>query len=131
MVVAYAGLVMSIPIRTPSIVVSANPFNMPATKVISGSMTAIIVAADVNIIKNALRMRSETLTALLFCPIDARVSSVMTIWLSTPVPTAAIIPAIAVRSISQFNKGCNPEQYHYLREPCYYNRKNYKQFTVP
>ena len=70
-----------------------------------GVIAAIVVKAAVNMIKNAflsLALRLVIRFSFLL------LSSVIIIWSSTPVPTAAIIPAIAARSIVQCIREATP-----------------------
>jgi len=105
MMLANAGRVMSMPMMTPMMVVTANPLTSPAPAFQSGIMAAIMVNADPKMILNA---------RLIFCfqlrnSVSLRsASSVMMIWSSTPVPTAAMIPAMLARSRFQLMSAATP-----------------------
>ena len=96
MMLANAGRVMNIPIMMPMMVVTANPLTSPAPAFHSGIIAAIMVAAAPKMMPNA---------RLIFCfqfkySVSFRsASSVMMIWSSTPVPTAATSPAMLAKSM--------------------------------
>ena len=78
-------------IRTP---IPVTPLVIPTYA--RGNIAAIKVAAEANIMKNALLILNLSAVAVLLVAIPLfNTSSVIIIWSSTPVPMAARIPAIA------------------------------------
>ena len=93
------------PIVTPAIVTKAKLVNNPAPVLNSGNIAATVVAYAIKIIKNAFLILFFQFPA--DCDFE-RTSSVITIWSSTPVPTDAIIPAIAAKSKLYLNNAESP-----------------------
>ncbi len=91
---AYAGLDIRSPSSEPIIVETAKPMISTIPEKSRGSIANIATVTLVVIIANALSRRSWGLPWDFFSS-----SSVITICASTPTPIAAIIPAIAARSI--------------------------------
>ena len=103
-ITAYAGLVIKTPIATPAKVVIANPtnFGTPPNMKTIGSIVTAKVAADIQIMKKALfTLDNKLLSSCAASSFLRANSSVIIIWSSTPVPTAAKIPAIAAKSNCQ------------------------------
>ena len=85
------------PDRTP---IPVTPLVIPTYA--RGNIAATKVAAEANIMKNALLILNLSAVAVLLVATPFfSTSSVIIIWSSTPVPMAARIPAIAGRSIVQ------------------------------
>ena len=102
---------MNTPINTPMIVVNAKPAMVPIPLLplanptyASGNIAAIKVPADAKIMNNAFFtfIWVLVLLCLVFSSSWCNTSSVIMIWSSTPVPTDAIKPAMAARSIFQW-----------------------------
>ncbi len=91
-----AGLVTKTPNVMPMIVVIANPRTSPAPKKMSGMSDAQTVRYDTRMMENAFFIFS--LSVVYWSSFFLSVSSAMTIWSSTPVPTAMSMPAMAARS---------------------------------
>lgn len=102
---------MNTPIKTPIMVVNAKPAIVPIPLLplwnptyARGSIAAIKVPADAKMMNNAFF--TFICVLVLLCLVSSlswcNTSSVMMIWSSTPVPTDAIKPAIAARSIFQW-----------------------------
>ena len=109
---------MNTPINTPMIVVNAKPAMVPIPLLplanptyASGNIAAINVPADAKIMNNAFLtfIWVLVLLCLVFSSSWCNTSSVMMIWSSTPVPTDAIKPAIAARSMFQWIMEATPK----------------------